>query len=1488
MDERYLLADFPVNDIIDGLKITRDLEDVEEKLRIYSKGFRDLGDWYVKESDFFNAETLRKHRMRLKAVCLYNLALASGGNQSRIIEKIKNIEESVIQTINGKFHIQSTDEYYQEILYYKTKLKKIRAKAEEKLASIDIASIDVKYVYQDIAISLKKLVKKIIEKCFEMMPPPKDCQYSIIVLGSLAREEATPYSDLEWSILIGEDNDQHKEYFRRLTEVVWIKILNLQETTPRIMDIKELDWFFESVSPCKKGFSFDGQMLSGCHTPLGNRHHDVTKEQQYELIGTPKKLAQFQFPEWENKRGFCTVLSSVASICSNEDGHLLEKYLRKMRRIWSSQNQSNLVGTAKTQNLVSLLPIPNLIQTRSLKYLSESLERFKFKGGRFDAETHFFDVKYHLYRQPTMWIDHLASYFSIESINIWDKVQDIFIKKFANVDGGNNINKIVSKILAIRLKTYLNKGYREDHVIMIDRDAPEKNEKILEKYFCVKIEVLFGIFTVLIQLHSKLLECVDQPNEMKNILLSTIYPEADKHLVCYIYETLCNYRKAIEINKENLENATETEKSGTLFPLMHYQLGLSYSAIGDYINALQMLNLSLGLFAKLKTSKEIQLTCIDICFSIGRIYHLQLKPQAAMKKLLETVSLYSLVFGQNAVEVEKHWGRVGKTFVSFKLYSDAIILLQKSIQKLEHSSEDVSIFLAEMFVSLGRAYRFLSNYKNSMIAYERAMELYSIKFGNNCIYNGMIKIELGEYYFQKREFCNAIRVVEESKLIFIDDAGEYNWRVTSPIGMLVAIYIMQSHYALAIRLLREMKNIIKLSLNHSIDYYKVRLEFLIDIYIDQGEYSKAKRCCKKVKLIIQNIHRDIFGQKIAFIENTLGRIYIELKKFEKARLCAARAIEIYHSLQDIDKNKPKILFESNQNYIFSCIREGNLYLLQEEMDFEKAKACYQNTKLPQMPEDPGTHLFLVSWFYQNNNLTAAIEHCIILTRIQPYKASTFHNLGCFLHARAQIKLDSGNRKEYIEFFKQAECNFKKAQELDYQANICTEYALFLWRNCNDFDNTSKVIALAKWSIILGQKDCELEYNRLDRLTVDNNLQQMIDRYIKISIKAFFLAHYLLIQVYLKTSKREEAVIQLSLFENEVEKLADSEKSLVCELVEYSRDSINSEKSKRVHARFFQFDNRSCQTKPNLYQPIFAEEVCDSNGLVNRRQVNHVKVFGRHGLFVHVKKNSDEQEAIFEQAIPDNFSLSEAKGKGDCFYDSCAQELNEWVGKSEYTIKSLRLLCHQYAVELDGRCNANPQHPDNWIAKALNYDTRKYQDYLANVQYTVEERELGEGVGDDKLAVWGEQHIDGRILCKRLGVRLHVIEVRENPDDKTNEIQKFIVSHNLVSESELKNVNEDGIDWRKRELLHIAVCNLHFVPILRNATKQNRGSDYMPVRENGSHQWNVTNLGNAVGTSESVNALSELAERPSFQPSESLIILTASQQALEPPEKRMKF
>src|SRR5262249_35688411 len=146
-----------------------------------------------------------------------------------------------------------------------------------------------------------------------------------------------------------------------------------------------------------------------------------------------------------------------------------------------------------------------LIQKRSLKFMAESVEQFQFRGGRFDKEVHYFDAKYHLYRLPNMLIDHLASYFyfdGVKSKNLWDRIEELFGVKgiVSNKDEEENLKITVSYILGLRLLAYLKKGYRDDHIVMLDMEQPERNRRFLEKYLGVSQELLFNIYSVFISL----------------------------------------------------------------------------------------------------------------------------------------------------------------------------------------------------------------------------------------------------------------------------------------------------------------------------------------------------------------------------------------------------------------------------------------------------------------------------------------------------------------------------------------------------------------------------------------------------------------------------------------------------------------------------------------------------------------------------------------------------------------------------------------------------------------------------------------------------------------------------------------------------------------------------------------------------------------------------------------------------------------------------
>ena len=165
-------------------------------------------------------------------------------------------------------------------------------------------------VFRDIQDMYVRLVSMLVKECEDRLGKPP-CKYAIIALGSVARMEATPFSDLEFAILFEDETIGNKiNYFRILSHFLNLKVINLGETILPALAIKELNdfqspdpddcWFYDSFTP--RGISFDGAMPWASKTALGRM---ATKDKPaLELIRTPEHMAELQDEETAVKEGY--------------------------------------------------------------------------------------------------------------------------------------------------------------------------------------------------------------------------------------------------------------------------------------------------------------------------------------------------------------------------------------------------------------------------------------------------------------------------------------------------------------------------------------------------------------------------------------------------------------------------------------------------------------------------------------------------------------------------------------------------------------------------------------------------------------------------------------------------------------------------------------------------------------------------------------------------------------------------------------------------------------------------------------------------------------------------------------------------------------------------------------------------------------------------------------------------------------------------------
>ena len=195
-------------------------------------------------------ELVQKQRYLLQAAALYNFVgnylesretdVELSKKLSKLVSrKLLDIQDSMI-TLCGGNPLQSGFNAERK----KNELEELRNEVKESLGSLQCVSSssnqgqlnrcevrqkfkdqikEVKRISRTISERMKEFLASIIDECLALLGTPS-CDYEVIIFGSLARNEATPYSDFEWAILTSSEEEECKVFFRNLTNLVHLQV----------------------------------------------------------------------------------------------------------------------------------------------------------------------------------------------------------------------------------------------------------------------------------------------------------------------------------------------------------------------------------------------------------------------------------------------------------------------------------------------------------------------------------------------------------------------------------------------------------------------------------------------------------------------------------------------------------------------------------------------------------------------------------------------------------------------------------------------------------------------------------------------------------------------------------------------------------------------------------------------------------------------------------------------------------------------------------------------------------------------------------------------------------------------------------------------------------------------------------------------------------------------------------------------------------------
>lgn len=304
--------------------------------------------------------------------------------------------------------------------------------------------------------------------CKLLKRPP--CAYAFLALGSWARHEMCPYSDIEFAVLLEEDSKDTREWFRKAIELLEMRVINLGETEHKIL--KKMSF---SLTP--RGFSFD----SG-----GN--HPLSKE---ELMTTPQKLAQLQSPLVYNSDLLLTNTTRRSRFIFGSRT-LFEKYEYEKKAILDG-----------TQNEKAL----SMRQERAKDIIKGHLKQFKPRFNQGKDKPLAYNVKEDLLRLPMFLFHGLADYYGCDDLNIWE-----IIKTCGNEE---MVIRLFLSLFELRIACHLHYKCECDLVFYPTEDIQQieiKNPYILDE---IQIKNLIKIYEMIFYQFFFFQEFCDKPDSYR-------------------------------------------------------------------------------------------------------------------------------------------------------------------------------------------------------------------------------------------------------------------------------------------------------------------------------------------------------------------------------------------------------------------------------------------------------------------------------------------------------------------------------------------------------------------------------------------------------------------------------------------------------------------------------------------------------------------------------------------------------------------------------------------------------------------------------------------------------------------------------------------------------------------------------------------------------------------------------------------------------------
>ena len=779
-----------------------------------------------------------------------------------------------------------------------TALNKTKTTAIQKLNKL------IAHKYKQIMVELSQYCEDVMGKA--------PCEYTVVGMGSLAREEITAYSDFEHIILLFDDKNckSYLEYFKWFSVIFHIVILNLQETIVPSLNIASLngkdsglgDWFYDHVTP--RGISFDGMMPHACKFPLGRQQHTKHKQFTTELIKPVSEMLEYLSSDADLKNGYhlADILTKTCFVFGNTD--VFKQFVKGAQKYHDTKSQTDTINDIKKQVKQDLNNFSTRFRLSSLK------------------SQHTINIKQLVYRSTTIFISALARKHNISANSCFDIIDEMANNKQITQNTADKLKFAVAIACEMRLRVYTNMKSQCDNAIDLQQDGIEKfldivGEACTMNYFqiayCLQCEVA-------IQLNFTKLHFYTDP-QLINITIGLAFERKD--LSSFIENSqkevwnsskfdfdACLEKLESQMNSQSPKKIQTRASSSKQTDLTHQQI----KSVANHLHSTKIFDEAVEFYKQLLHIYESKSTNTnrdyDVAWANYKIGHCLFK----LKKPAEALS-----YSRQALEIEENLSQnvegdrrtvantlnnIGLCHIDLHSYDEALTNLNRALEIYQNATlnADANRNVANTLNNIGLCHKNLHNYDEALTNLNRALEIYQNTNLNANTDQGVAGTlhGIGLCHIGLHNYDEALRNLNRALEIYQNTTrnADADWNVATTLSNIGLCHKDLHKYDEA---LTNLNRALEIHQNATLNADANRdvantLNNIGSCHIDLHSYDEALRNLNRSLEIHQNTNLNADANRnVANTLKNIGLCHIHLHNYDEALRNLNRALEIYQN-----------------------------------------------------------------------------------------------------------------------------------------------------------------------------------------------------------------------------------------------------------------------------------------------------------------------------------------------------------------------------------------------------------------------------------------------------------------------------------------------------------------------------------------------------------------------------------------------------------------